>query len=103
MLRDLRSYTLALTYSKLAGVYCYKVAFVSSSGAACRILFTHVSFAHPFDLAGSLKFGRLSLRPHVAVRNFCLVQPKKSGGETLFAAKLTTIESPLSGLFSGML
>lgn len=45
----------------------------------------------------------MSLRPHVAVANFSLVQPKSAGGETLFSAKLSTIESPLSGLLTGML
>lgn len=52
--------------------------------------------------SGSLRCGRLSLRPHVAVANFSLVQPKPAGGETLFSAKLSTIESPLSDLFTGV-
>ena len=39
----------------------------------------------------------------MAVANFSLVQPKSAGGETLFSAKMSTIESPLSGLLTGML
>ena len=59
-------------------------------------------FTTCFDHSGSVRCGRLSLRPHVAVANFSLVQPKSAGGETLFSAKLSTIESPLIGLFTGV-
>ncbi|KAL0034698.1 hypothetical protein WJX77_003172 [Trebouxia sp. C0004] len=50
---------------------------------------------------GSLKFGRLALRPYISIRNFQIVEPKSAGGDVLFSANLSVVESPLRGLFSG--
>ncbi|DBA71326.1 hypothetical protein WJX79_000596 [Trebouxia sp. C0005] len=50
---------------------------------------------------GSLRFGRLAIRPYISIRNFQLVEPKSAGGEVLFSASLSVVESPLRGLFSG--
>lgn len=60
----------------------------------------HLSFTC-FVSAGSLKFGRLSFHPHIAISNFALVEPKSAGEEVLFSAKLSVVESPLTGLLSG--
>ena len=101
MLRDRLFVTLAPIYSTLDGVYCDKVALTDHlpSGET-----SHAEQLSPtcFDHSGSLRCGRLSLRPHVAIANFFLVQPKSAGGETLFSAKLSSVESPLSALFTGV-
>ena len=54
-----------------------------------------------FVSAGSLKFGRLSFHPHVAISNFALVEPKSAGDEVLFSASLSVVETPLISLLSG--
>ena len=50
---------------------------------------------------GSLKFGAFALRPRLAIKDFALVERKSAGGQTLFHAKLSVVDTPLGSLVSG--